>query len=410
MKLSTLIKYTVIAVIIVDFIRIVSWVKGFSFSYGTYISAFLQYSSLLIIGNYATKHKLKTLIPKSIFILFQLWLIWNTFNIVRGGFMADGYWDRKFLFFSSVPFSLITLVFFIGSDFYQTLKIFSFYLKYIFTFGFLFIPLATVSDHELYSRIMIPISIFILFIPYLKQRWQILIVIVAITSIAVAIDFRTNILKITLSVVILSIFYLKQIIGQKLVRFIHLILFIAPLILLFLATTGSFNILEKMAKNEDYVITDEHGKDQSLTQDTRTFLYVEVLASMKNTKEWLIGKSASQGYNSIWFKDTGGAMNGIRHRSEVNILNILLYHGIIGVSIYFFLFYSISYIAINKSNNKLSKMLGLLIATRWLLSFIEEFTQYDLNFYFLWLIMGLVSTKIFRSMTDGELKNYLRLT
>jgi len=47
------------------------------------------------------------------------------------------------------------------------------------------------------------------------------------------------------------------------------------------------------------------------------------MQSMNNTTEWLIGKSASGSYSSQWFYNTGGAMEGKRFRSEVNILNIL---------------------------------------------------------------------------------------
>ena len=51
-------------------------------------------------------------------------------------------------------------------------------------------------------------------------------------------------------------------------------------------------------------------------------------------------------------------------------------------------------------------MLGLFIASRFLLSFIEEFTQYDINFYFFWIAIGLVSSTQFRAMSDQQLKTY----
>jgi hypothetical protein len=53
-------------------------------------------------------------------------------------------------------------------------------------------------------------------------------------------------------------------------------------------------------------------------------------------------------------------------------------------------------------------MLGLVIASRWMLSFIEEYTQYDLNFFFFWLIMGLVSTAAFRKLNDEEVQNFFK--
>ncbi|MNU07373.1 hypothetical protein D3C72_2529360 [compost metagenome] len=41
-------------------------------------------------------------------------------------------------------------------------------------------------------------------------------------------------------------------------------------------------------------------------------------------------------------------------------------------------------------------------------SFVEEFTQYDMNFYFFWLAIGLASSNEFRSMNDNELKNWFK--
>jgi hypothetical protein len=163
-----------------------------------------------------------------------------------------------------------------------------------------------------------------------------------------------------------------------------------------------------MSTKENYIYTNIKGEEGSFTADTRTFLYFEVMSSVHKSGNLLMGNSASGSYYSHWFFDLGGAMKGKRFGSEVGILNIFLYDGIIGVIIYFFLLFSISFIAIRNSNNDLSKMLGLLIASRWMLSFVEEYTDYDLNFYFFWLIMGLVSTTSFRMMNNKQMKNYIK--
>ena len=148
--------------------------------------------------------------------------------------------------------------------------------------------------------------------------------------------------------------------------------------------------------------------EENLLGDTRVFLYHEVLSTMNNRINWLIGGGSSAYYDSVWFYDDGGTMKGKRYGTEVGILNILLRYGIIGVLLYGLLLFNVSRIAITQSNNRLAKMIGLLIAFRWLLSFIEEYTQYDLNFYFFWLIMGLVSTSFFRKMNDKQIRKYLQ--
>ena len=410
MKYSGLMLFTLVATVITDTLRLLSWVETVSMGYSTYISAFLNYLSLFVIAFVANKTAKYNEIPSTTKYFFNLWILWNIFNIFRGAFLANDYWDWKFLLLSSLGFSLISLVFFVGNNPLFTKRIFYFYLKYIFIFGFIIIPLTLTTNQELYSRLMIPVSFFILFIPYLQFRWKPLIVIVAATSILLSIGFRTNLLKITISVLLLSLFFFRRFIMHSWIRLAHFILFFGPIVLLVLGLNGSFNLFSELSTKHEYIITDNQGKKQNLTGDTRSFLYKEVLESMDNISSWLIGKSASGSYNSKWFYNTGGAMGGIRYGTEINILNILLYHGIIGVIIYFLLLYKISYRAINNSSNILSKMLGLVIASRWTLSFVEEFTQYDLNFFFFWLIMGLVSTSFFRQLDDEEIRDYFKLS
>lgn len=410
MKSHKPILFTLVAIVFIDAIRYLSWVGGFNFAYETYISAFLIYISIIILGRIAYKENSNSInTPKLIqFFLISL-LLWNVFSIVRGIFLASDYWDWKFLFFSSFSFSFIPLVFFVGKNLIYVKKIFRFILKYLFPFGFLLIPLTLISNEELYSRLMIPVSLFIILIPYLKFKWKILVVLVAVTSILMVIGFRSNLIKIFFSLFLLLLYILYNYLPKILPRLIHLSLFIIPIALFILAIRGEYNIFAEMSNDEELITTNKHGDEENLMTDTRTFLYAEVLTSLNNSENWIIGESAVGSYETNWFYDDGGAMKGKRYGSEVGILNILLRNGIIGVLIYLFLLFTVSFYAINYSSNILSKMLGIFIAFRWTYSFVEEFTQYDLNFYFFWLIIGLVSSNQFRSMSDLEVKKYFEL-
>ncbi|MDP4206420.1 MAG: hypothetical protein Q8859_10545, partial [Bacteroidota bacterium] len=347
-------------------------------------------------------------VSESIINFYRFWLFWNIFGFIYGLFVAKDYFDWKFLFLSSFSFSLIPLAFFFGKNIPIALNIFRFVLKYLFPFGFLLIPLTFITNEELYSRIMIPVSLFILFIPYLKTKWKILIVLVMLISILMVIDFRTNIIKIGVSLGLLSLYYFKDFIRQYWLRAIHILMFITPLTLFTIGIWGNYDIFANLAEKENYTITDDKGTDENLFSDTRSFLYSEVLSTLKGNGNWFIGESSAGSYHTDWFYDEGGAINDKRYESEVGILNILLRNGIVGVIIYSLLLFTVSYIAINRSNNQLAKILGLYIAFHWALSFIEEYTQYDLNFYFLWLVIGLVSTSSFRSINDRAISYFLR--
>jgi hypothetical protein len=128
-----------------------------------------------------------------------------------------------------------------------------------------------------------------------------------------------------------------------------------------------------------------------------------VFKTLNEQNDWLFGQGAVGKYKTHLESKT---IHGERFGSEVGFLNILLYSGFVGVILYALLLFIVSRNAIFYSNNWLSKMLGLVIISRWVLFFLEEFTQLDLNFYFLWLIIGLVSTKQFREISDERVGIY----
>lgn len=409
MKYSKYILFLLITIVTTDAFRLISAVGLLSVDNATYISAALNYLSLFILICFAYKNKLIDDVPKSIRNLFKLWLIWNIFSIVHGFFAAKDYWDWKSLMLSSVPFSLIPLVFFIGKSLPYTKFNLKIVLRYLFLFGFLFLPLAFTTNEQLYSRLMIPISLFIVFIPYLKLKWKLLILVVAVTSILAAFGFRTNIIKIVFSLLLIPAYYFRKHIKQSWFRIAHFILFMLPLIFLISALLYNFNIFQALSNYQGDVVTTHFGAEKDLASDTRSFLYIEVISSIVKTNHWLLGESAAGSYQSYGFVNDGGAINGRRWGSEVGILNILLYDGVIGILIYFLFLFQVSKIAIKESNNILAKLLGLFIAFRWPLLFIEEFTQFDLNFYFFWLTVGLISTYAFRKSTETEIENFLNL-
>ena len=408
MKYYKYIYFTLIALVITDSLRYIGWSGKLDIPGATSIAVILNYISLAIMIFLSTEIKWNYEVPQPIRIMFTLWMINNVFNLFRAVFLASDYWEWKIIFTTSESFSLIPLVFFLGINLEIAKTVFTFCLKYLFPFGFVLIPLTFITNDELYSRIMIPIVLFILVIPYIKSQWKILLIVVTITSIAMNIGFRSNLIKSTSSALLLLIFYFQDYIRLSWIRLARWFFFIIPIVLLALALTGTYNLFDEISQDEKYEFTDDSGNQQSLTADTRTFLYEEVITSVIKSDALWFGKSAIGSYTSEFFTDlTGTSESNKRFGCEVGILNFFMRYGIVGVSIYLLLLLTVSYYAINRSNNTLAKMIGLFIAFRWTYAFIEEFTQYDLNFYFFWFAVGLVSSTSFRKMNDNELKIYL---
>lgn len=378
-----------------------------SFSGAVYLGVLLNYSCItififIILTSSSTKN-----VPIFLVWFFQLWLLWSIFNFIRGAILAKNYDDWKFFLLMGIPSTFIALTFYLGNNLIYMKKVIEFTLKYVFIFSFMIIPLALVTSHELYPRFVIFVPFFILLIPYLKGKWKMLIMTTAVISLLIAVDYRANVIRIVLSILLLLIYYFRNFLGSYLLKITHIAIFLGPLIILSMGIWSNFSFFEVMSSNEDFVITDQNNQEGNALMDTRTFLYVEIFDTLNNTGNWLIGESSSQGYQSVLFYDTGGASNGVRYETEVGILNVLLNYGLIGVALFFMLLFAVSYYAIFKSGNSLSIMIGYYISFKWLLSFIEEWIRFDLNFFFFWLVMGLASSSNFRKMNNKQINKYL---
>ena len=178
------------------------------------VSKYIVFFNLIYL---ASKSNWQDDLSQTVAVLFKLVLIWNVVTIIRGIFLAQDYWDWKFLCSTSALFFFIPLAFFIGKSLSLTQALVYYVIGFLFLFGFIAIPIGLGTNQQLYSRLMIPVSFFIVMIPYLKTRYKLLIVIVSITSILVVIDFRTNILKIGISYLILLTWYGRRYISIVLV-------------------------------------------------------------------------------------------------------------------------------------------------------------------------------------------------
>lgn len=408
MKYSRLILFTLFAVIITDILRYIGMSGTISIDSATYVSTLFFYSSILILLNFAYKEGFsKSRVPQMIKLLLLSWIGWSILSLIRGSLYAVDYWDWKAILTNSLAYSFIPLTFFIGLNLQIAKSIFRFTYRYIYVLGFILIPFAFITNKELYSRIMASIGLFLVFLPFLKTRLKLLVIIVAVVSIIVVPAFRSNIIKIVFSSGLLIIYLLRNYLTRGWLLLGHFLLFITPIVLFVLAITGQYNLFKDISGDEGYYIEGSRELQVNYRADTRTGLYRDVLTSLSQSGNWIIGEGAGGKYQTERFDNLGDGRG--RYGSEVGILNILLYNGIVGVALYFILLYTTSYIAIRRSNNILVQLLGLFIAFRWLFSFVEEFTQYDMNFYFFWIAMGLVANRNFREMNDDDIRNFFEL-
>ena len=406
MRLKLLILVSVLLIGVKQALFVIDWGAA------TYIAAAASY--LLLITIFILLFKLETQITKLNIVVF-IYLIWCSIAIVRGFFEAKNYWDWKPFLLNNILVMLLPLVSVIGTKNKIPQEMFFNFVKYLLPASIIVFFLSSRSvNPDGFARFVSPIYYLIIFIPLLTRKWKVIIVLISVISFFSCIDSRSNLIRIIACYGIMSIYYIRQIITKKMIELVRLSLFIIPVLLFVLAVSGIFNVFDMdlyLKGNYNYSENDSSGKAQegSFTADTRTFIYDEVIGSGIKRNTWLFGESAVSGYISEAFfvsiYDTGSKGRGA---SEVGILNTFNALGLIGALIYTVVFFFASYLCVNRSRNYICKLLGVFIAFRWFYSWIEEFTDFDMNFFFLWLIVGLCFSESFRSLTNEEITIWVR--
>ena len=395
-----------ISIISVFFITLIDRLASFGrlFNDDTYFTSLLLLLCTTILFSFVNLKLLRIVTDSYTRFLFYLWITILFLGFFRGVLIAETYFDWKGILLSNLPFALSTFFIFIGFNITNIKFILGNYVRYVFLFGFFLIYLGLATNDQLYPRMMVPVCFLIVFIPYIKKKWGLLVLLVAIVSCLVSLGFRIHVIKVVIALLIIILYYLKFI-KTRIVNIFFILLIFTPLILLTLGLNGDFNIFEFISSSNDFsYAVKNRGEYTNMNSDTRTFIYVEVLNSIDSIKELVFGNSMVSDYNSDFF-DSADEF-GVRKSSEVGALNILMLYGLFGMVSFLLIIFRISFLAIYDSNNNLSKMLGLVIAAKFITIFIEENTKFDLNFCFFWLMVGLLSSAHFRSLSDASIKNY----
>lgn len=404
-KFSEILSFCILLITIPS---IVQWSK-FPFLGITFFWWIIQIIILVLLVK--MKRKYLNPIDDKVILVVKLYLIWNVICVVRGVFVADNYWEWKMLVnFSMVLF--LPLFINIATNKIMVQNIFRVWIKYAVPAFVLVIPFIY---SDAFGSYLAPILLLLLWFPLLPKKWKFIAVILTVFTLLVGQTARSNIIKFSVALLFGFVYYFKEFIPIITYKIGRVFLLIAPLLLFALAITGVFNIFNI----EEYVegdyksveVIDGKRKETTAVADTRTFLYAEVLISALKHNYVLFGRTPARGNDSNSFGlhqlrelNTGKKE---RYANEVSILNIFTWTGFIGVILYFFVFLKASYLAVVKSNSFFMKLLGLFIAFRWVYAFIEDFSNFNLYYIFLWLMIGMCYSSDFRMMTDEEIKQWL---
>ncbi|MFT3949345.1 MAG: hypothetical protein QM763_20445 [Agriterribacter sp.] len=370
-------------------------------------TAILRFVSVYCLIVYIRNTNWKDQIPKHAVNLLSFLIVWNVLTIVRGVFNADMYYDWRFLILSSLFYFLIPLSAIIGITILFNGRLLRIIIKKVYFYALLLLPLQALQLMA-YARAVISVWFFMMLSIYFKNKWRILIFITAFVSMITAFEIRANFLRVSISVLLFALYTLKGVIKHTWLKITCFTLFLVPFVLIYLGISGTFNIFQPFGeKDEVFVIDNDIGgnENSNLIADTRTGLYVEVLNSVVADNILIFGGGATAKYKSATFELSDNMTE--RYGAEVGFLNTLLYSGLIGVILYFWVLTYAAYLGLNKSNNFFCKIISIFLGFRWVLFFIEDITKYDMNFYFLWVAVGVCFSNQFRNLSDEQIKIWI---
>lgn len=368
--------------------------------YVTYIKWIVDFLVIYILYKEKAKYK----VPKCLNLWISLVVVWCIF----GSFRCVDYWDWKAFIGNIMAYSVcISAMVFCNSDTF--LKVFRHWFKHAWKYIIFLIPFLTEDG---VTKSLCPYMFLALLYPIVTNKYKCHVLIVLILYLTLGIGARMDNIKFLFCVFIGIMSQSKNFLCKfkALAKKMRICFLIGPFILFILAANGIFNVFNF----KEYIHLDENAYEESLIADTRTMLYEEVIESVSSHGRVLYGETPAKGYESAWFArnfDLSDIMGmnhyGWRGNTESSVLNVFMHFGLMGIIVYFFVFSTASYCAIYNSNNKYLPILGAFVAFRFLVGWVEDFTNCDLNMLMLWSIIGICYSSDFRNMTDSEFRNWI---
>lgn len=375
-----------------------------------FLSITLYYSCIFLFISLIKKHYER--LNNKYLIFVSLYLCWVLISITRGFFVADTYWDWKNLS-SGSAYLLIATSAYIFTNTAMVQKILSYWFKHAIP---LFILISFFTFLGGFGFYLAPLTLLILFFPVLNQKWK-GIFIFFLFFIFLGYTNRSSVIKYSLPLLISFLYYFRQFFFfNSLLKTIRIGFLVAPFVFLTLGVSGEFNIFEMeeyFGEQKTTRVVNGEIREESLTADTRTSLYEEVINSAINNNYVVQGRSLARGNDSESFgalvlEVVGEDAKAERYSNETGILNLFTWTGAIGVLLYFLVFVRASYLAIYKSKNVFIKLVGVFVSFRWFYFWIEDVTRFDITNIIIWMMIGMCCSIEFRSMSNKEFKIWVQ--
>ena len=374
----------------------------------------VNFSLIILILRFTNRNKSElcgSYISHTDISIISFYLGWLFFNTVRGGIIAENYWEWKQLINGMQSLSLPIFVFIFSVPFIVC-KVLNYWFKYALIIFLILLPFLGKDAYHFYLG---PVFVIGCFLPIIPKKWKFILGLLLVTMLWIDLGARSQVIKSAMVLLVSIGILFRKFISYRLIKLAHWVCYLSPVIFLFLGLSGTFNIFEGLASNKgDYVetkVVDGQVVEEDLSADTRTFIYVEVIESALKHNYVLWGRTPARGNDSMTF----GAYNAEilktgkyeRHGNELCHPNVFTWLGLIGVVLYSLIYLRSSYLAVYRSNNIYIKFLGCFIAFRWAFGWIEDANGFNISNIALWMMIALGLSKQFRAMNNKQFQMWL---
>lgn len=357
-------------------------------------------------------HKFRPVNSKD-YTIIKIYLIWILVCIIRGIFVADNYWEYKNL--STGTLCLILPIFcYIFESPFIVQKTIQLWLKYIFPiFIFILSWLIAIDGYHFYIQIVLFLGCFL---PVLRKKWKIIFLILLLIMLVGELGARAQMLKAAAVLCIAIGIQFRKKIPLLFLKIAHGCLFFVPIILLFLGISGIYNVFqsnsEKYAgKYVEKKIVNGQEMISDATADTRTFIYKEVIGSAIKNNYVLFGRTPARGNDSkefgVFTAEVLKTGKYERFMNEVCHPNVFTWTGLVGLILWCLIYLKSSYLAVYHSNNIYIKYLGVFIAFRFFLGWIEDMNNFNISGITVWMMIATGFSQRFRAMNNLAFKKWL---
>ena len=184
--------------------------------------------------------------------------------------------------------------------------------------------------------------------------------------------------------------------------------FLLPIVFCVLGVTNVFNVFQA----DQYL--DSKSFQQGSLDDTRTFLYVEVINSALDNNYVIWGRGIGRGYESLAQErmaaesENVSALRTAERQSEVGIHNIFTWGGVVYLVLFTLMWCSVVYLGVYKSRNRYVRAVGLYLSFYYFYSWVENFQGFHAMFISTWFMVALCLSPYFRGMTDAVFKMFIK--